>query len=90
MLTYEEVGLGGGGPVLLLQEFVEEGGQTRDDGREAALSQHQEDEEGVEQQPEEDLWEFCRETATKMSFSRVILTPAIRTGKKRPPLACSQ
>lgn len=55
VLTYEEVGVGGRGTVLLLQEFVEEGGQTRNDGGEAALSQHQEDEEGVEQQPEEDL-----------------------------------
>lgn len=73
MLTYEEVGLGRGGTILLLQEFVEEGGQTRNDRREAALSQHQEDEEGVEQQPEEDLWESYRETIGKMSFSRVIL-----------------
>lgn len=67
VLTYEEVGLGGGSTILLLQEFVEEGGQTRNDGGEAALSQHQEDEEGVEQQPEEDLWESYRETVRKMS-----------------------
>lgn len=90
MLTYEEVGVGGRGTVLLLQEFVEEGGQARNDGGEAALSQHQEDEEGVEQQPEEDLWESYRETAGEMSFSCVILTAAICTGKKPPPLACSQ
>lgn len=90
LLTYEEVGLGGGGTVLLLQEFVEEGGQTRNDGGEAALSQHQEDEEGVEQQPEEDPWESYRETVGKMSFSRVILMPTTCTGKKPPPLACSQ
>lgn len=90
LLTYEEVGLGGGGTVLLLQEFVQEGGQTRNDRGEAALSQHQEDEEGVEQQPEEDLWESYRETTGKMSFSRVILTAAICTGKKPPRLGCSQ
>lgn len=49
VLTDEEVGVGGRGAVLLLQELVEERGQTRDDRGEAALSQHQEDEEGVEE-----------------------------------------
>lgn len=90
VLTYEEVGLGGGGTILLLQEFVEEGGQARNDRGEAALSQHQEDIEGVEQQPEEDLWESCREAVGKMSFSCVMLMPTISTGKRPPPFTCSQ
>lgn len=30
-LTYEKVGIRGGGTVLLLQELVEEGGQTCND-----------------------------------------------------------
>lgn len=31
VLTYEKVGIRGGGTILLLQELVEEGGQTRND-----------------------------------------------------------
>lgn len=82
LLTNEEVGVRGGSTVLLLQELVEEGGQTCDDGGEAALRQHQEDEEGVEEQPEKDLWESYRESGDKMYFSHMILTSAIHTVKK--------
>lgn len=81
LLTYEKVGIRGGGAVLLLEELVEEGGETRDDRGEAALSKHQEDEEGVEEQLEEDLWESCRETARKKYFSNVVLISAIHTAK---------
>lgn len=74
LLTDEKVGVRGGSTVLLLQELVEKGGETRNDRGEAALSKHQEDKQGVEEQLEEDLRESCEETAGKANFSYKVLT----------------
>lgn len=74
LLTDEKVGIRGGSTVLLLQELVEEGGETRNDRGEAALSKHQEDKQGVEEQLEEDLRESCEETSGKASFSYKVQT----------------
>lgn len=64
-LTNEEVGIGRGGAILFLQELVEEGGETGYDRGEAALSQNQENEEGVEEQLEKDPREFYKGTRRK-------------------------
>ena len=64
-LTDEEVGIGCGGAVLLLQELVEEGREAGDDGGEGALSQDHQHEEWVHQEPQEDAGEPCGQTALR-------------------------
>lgn len=49
-LTDEEVGIGRGGTILLLQELVEECGEAGDDGGEGALSQDHQHEKRVHEE----------------------------------------
>lgn len=50
--TDQQGAVGGRGAVLPLQELVEEGGEAGDDGGEAALGQHQQQEERTQQEAE--------------------------------------
>lgn len=64
-LTDEEVGIGCGGAVLLLQELVEEGREAGNDGGKGALGQDHQHEEWVHQEPQEDAGEPCGQTAVR-------------------------
>lgn len=64
-LTDEEVGIGRGGAVLLLQELVEEGREAGDDGGEGTLGQDHQHEEWVHQELQEDAGEPCGQTAVR-------------------------
>lgn len=64
-LTDEEVGIGRGGAVLLLQELVEEGREAGDDRGEGTLGQDHQHEEWVHQELQEDAGELCGQTAVR-------------------------
>lgn len=64
-LTDEEVGIGCGGAILLLQELVEECGEASDDRGEGALSQDHQHEEWVHQELQEDAGKPCKQVAVR-------------------------
>lgn len=95
-LTDEEVGVGRGGTILLLQELVEEGGEAGDDGGEGALSQDHEHEERVHEELKEDAGKPCKQTTIRgqafMGHSRQgtgILATALPP-PSRPRSCCPQ
>lgn len=74
--TDQQGAVGGRGAVLPLQEFVEEGGDAGDDGGEAALGQHQQQEERTQQEAEKHPGKHWHTQHTLVTHTHTHLTSA--------------
>lgn len=73
-LTDEEVGIGCGGTILLLQKLVEECGEASNDRGEGALGQDHQHEEWVHQQLQEDARKPCQQMVVRGRVLVVVTT----------------